>query len=112
MRLTPGNRTRFDMIYAAPQREKSFVAVRDVGFDLLRRHAGIEGRDHDHRNVDFGKRSTGMRATVVSSTTITMRHIIRIKNGCLIAKEDIIGLPPCFGIVIAEMNFGWTTSPG
>src|ERR1700722_6713705 len=41
-----------------------------------------------------GKRSTGIRVTVVIPTTITNRHIIKMKNGYLIAKEDITGPPP------------------
>ena len=34
------------------QREEAFEPAGDIGLDLLRRHAGIERRHHDHRNVD------------------------------------------------------------
>ena len=46
-----GQRARFDVLDAAAQREEAFEAAGDVGFDLLRRHAGIERRHHHHRNV-------------------------------------------------------------
>ena len=54
-----GKRARFDVVDAACQREQSFEWVGDVGFDLLRRHAGIKrGDDHD-RNVDRRKQIHG-----------------------------------------------------
>ena len=46
-----GERSRFDMLDAAAQREEALEAAGDVGLDLLRRHAGVEGGHHDHGNV-------------------------------------------------------------
>ena len=47
------------MIDAAGESELPFQVVRDVGFDLLRRHAGIEGGDRDHRQIDGWKHVYG-----------------------------------------------------
>ena len=82
------------MVDSAPQGEEALVAVRDVGFDLLRRHARIKSRNDDYGDIDFGKQIDGHTATVVMPTTITIRHIIRMKNGYLMAKEDITRSPP------------------
>ena len=72
MMLTPGSER--DSMCSMPlrQREESLEAAGDVVFDLLRRHARIEGRDDDDGDVDRGEHSTGMRARdVPPSTQIT-----------------------------------------
>ncbi len=43
------------MIDVAPEREKAFKRIGDVCFDLLRRHAAVEGRNDHHRNLDLRK---------------------------------------------------------
>ena len=54
-----GHRTRFHVIHAAGQREKSFERVGNVRFDLLRRHAAVKrGHQHDG-NIDGGKHVHG-----------------------------------------------------
>jgi hypothetical protein len=45
-------RARLHMVDAAGQREEPFQGVGDVGFDVLGRHARIERRHHDFRQVD------------------------------------------------------------
>ena len=47
----PGHRPRFDVIDAAAQREKTLKGIRDVGFNLLWRHAGIKRRHYYHWNL-------------------------------------------------------------
>src|SRR6185437_4741805 len=49
-------RARFNMLDAAAQREESLERIGNVGFDLLRRHSVVEGRDHDDRDIDLGKK--------------------------------------------------------
>ena len=44
------------MIDVAAQRKEAFERVCNIGFDLLRRHSRIEGRDHHHRHIDLGKK--------------------------------------------------------
>ena len=45
-------RPRLNVLDSARQRELPFEAAGNVGFDLLRRHAVIERRDHHHGDVD------------------------------------------------------------
>ncbi len=52
-------RSRFDVIDSAAQREETFERIGDVGFNLLRRHSGVERRHHHHGNVDGGKEVDG-----------------------------------------------------
>ena len=40
------------MLDVAAQREEALETAGDVGLDLLRRHAGVERRDHNHGNID------------------------------------------------------------
>ena len=49
-------RTRFQVVDAARQREKAFQGIGDIGLDVLRRHAGVERRHHDLRQVDRGEK--------------------------------------------------------
>jgi len=78
-----GQRTRFDVIHAAGQGEKSLEWISDVRFDLLRRHTGIKGGHHDNGNIDGGKRSTGMRTRVTVPTMAMTRQATRLQ------KKDI-----------------------
>ena len=48
-------RARFDMLDPAPQREEALEAARDVGFNLLGRHARVERCHRHHRDVHGGK---------------------------------------------------------
>src|SRR3954452_23359840 len=48
-----GQRARFDVIDAASKRKEPFVAVGDIGFDLLRWHARVEGGNNNNRYVDL-----------------------------------------------------------
>ena len=43
------------MIDAASQREKALQRIGDVGLDILRRHAGIERRNHHFGKIDGGE---------------------------------------------------------
>lgn len=43
------------MIYAAGQRKPTFKRIGDIGFDLLRRHAGVKRGDDDDWNIDRRK---------------------------------------------------------
>ena len=52
MRLTPGSELGLHVVDAAGKGELALEMVGDVGFNLLRRHAGVEGGDGDHRQVD------------------------------------------------------------
>ena len=47
-----GKRAGLHVVDAAGERELALEVIGDVGFDLLRRHAGVEGRDGDDRQVD------------------------------------------------------------
>ena len=53
-------------------------------------------QDHDGGPflLDVQDLDAGIRTTVVIPTTITNKHIIKMKNGYLIAKEDITAPPP------------------
>ena len=55
----PGQGTRLDVIHAAREREKALKGIGDIGFDLLRGHAGIEGGDHNDRDIDRRKQVDG-----------------------------------------------------
>ena len=50
-----GQRSRLDVVDAAAQREEPLEGIRDVGFNLLRRHAVVKRRHHDNGNLDLGK---------------------------------------------------------
>src|SRR4029077_18212913 len=50
-----GQRTGFDVIDVAPQREEALERVGDVRLDLFRRHSRVESRNHYHRNLDLRK---------------------------------------------------------
>ena len=50
-----GHRTRLNVVDAAAQREESLKRIGDVGFHLLRRHAGIKRCYYDHRYLDSRK---------------------------------------------------------
>ena len=54
-----GHRPRFHVIDSAAQREESFECIRDVRFDLLRRHAAVKRRHLYDRNVDRRKHIHG-----------------------------------------------------
>jgi hypothetical protein len=43
------------MVDPAAKRKEPLVAVRNIRFNLLRRHSGIESRYHDYRDVNLGK---------------------------------------------------------
>src|ERR1035438_9001876 len=60
-----------------------------------------------------GKRSTGMRATVVAPTTKIIRHSIMMKNGYRIAKPDIttdLPVPPY--IFLRPSHSAWGAGTG
>ena len=50
-----GHRARFHVIDSAAQGEETLERVRDIGFDLLRRHAAVKGGHFDHGNIDRRK---------------------------------------------------------
>ena len=52
-------RARLDMLNAAAQREEALEAAGDVGFDLFRRHSGIERGHHHHGDVHRRKHIHG-----------------------------------------------------
>ncbi len=52
MRRDAGERARFDVIDVGAEREEALEGIGDVAFDLLRRHAGVEGGDDDDGNID------------------------------------------------------------
>ena len=54
-----GERARLDVFDAAAERQETFQAKGDAVFDLLGRHARIEGGDDDDRNVDGGEHVHG-----------------------------------------------------
>ena len=43
------------MVDTASQGEKTLERVSDIRFNLLRRHAGIKRRHHNHGDVDVGE---------------------------------------------------------
>jgi hypothetical protein len=47
------------VVDAAAERKEALVGVGDVGFDLLRRHTGVERGDNDDGDVDLGEKIDG-----------------------------------------------------
>jgi hypothetical protein len=47
------------MVDSTSQGEESFVTIRDVGFNLLRRHTRIKGRNDDDRDIHLRKEVYG-----------------------------------------------------
>ncbi len=48
-----GEGARFDVVDVAAKSEESLEGVGNVGFNLLRRHASVEGSNYDDRDVDL-----------------------------------------------------------
>jgi len=44
-----GSRAGFAVVDIGAQSKEAFKSVRDVGLDLFRRHAVVEGRNDNHR---------------------------------------------------------------
>ncbi len=55
----PSERAGLDVIDIASQSEEALEGIGDVGFDLLRRHAAVERRHHDHGNLDLREQVHG-----------------------------------------------------
>ena len=90
-----GQRARLNVVDTAAEGEEPFVAVGDVRFNLLRRHARVKGCNDDDRDVDLGETGPPAYALrLATPTTMTIRQNIRMKKGYLIAKEDITRSPP------------------
>ncbi len=54
-----GEGARFDVVDVAAQSEKSLEGIRDVGFNLLRRHAGVKGGHDNDRDIDLREQVHG-----------------------------------------------------
>src|SRR5580698_5130907 len=54
-----GHGARLDVIDVAAQREEALIAVRNVGLDLLRRHARVERGNDNHWNLNWRKEIDG-----------------------------------------------------
>ena len=75
----PRQAARFDMVDAAAEGEEALETAGDVVFDLLGRHARIEGRDDHHGDLDRRERSTGIRTTLVTPITQIIRQMTMMK---------------------------------
>jgi hypothetical protein len=82
-------RTRFNVIHAAGQREEALKASGDVRFDLLRRHAGKNVATTTTGILIGGNKSTGIRTRLVTPTTQVIRQMTMMRYGRRMAKRDM-----------------------
>src|SRR5262249_1899515 len=103
-----GQRARLDVLDAAAKGEEALEAAGDVGLDLLRRHAVIEGRDDDHRDVhrgEHGDRHADERGGADNGDDQTDDHDkVRIADGE--ARHY------CSFAAVIAVSLGLTCSPG
>jgi len=72
-------RPRFHVVHSARQREEPFKRIRNVGFDLLGRHAAIECCHQYYRDIDWRKHIHGHSSQTGQSQDDTNKQNTIIK---------------------------------
>src|SRR6202050_3724038 len=107
----PGQRSRLDMIDSASQRKEALVAICDIRFDLLRRHARVKGRDHDNRDINLRKQIDGHTRNGGDTHDDDHETKHQDEERMLDGKRGHYSLTSCAAVGI-NAGGGDTTSPG
>ena len=99
------------MVDSASQRKETLVAICDICLDLLRRHAGVEGRDHDNRDINFRKQIDGHTRDCGNTHDDHHETKHQDEERMLDGKRGHYSLTSCAAVGI-NAACGDTTSPG